>query len=243
MINDSEYTFSLYVSGLKLSEINPLESAKLLEALCKILGAKHLEWGEIKEGSADYAVKCKAEYIEEKLESVSKSISQDTRAIGIITEFLNKHPKASTLLRYKNSANDEYMELHKFQRKEESFEFVQQESIRGRIVGLLEGRDKTDHISVNTISGKNVKVTISPELSANLGVKWRTEHQLEISGKAKYKYRNYKDVELIQFIAESINEIQEGNILDWIDNFKKAGDSGWNDFDDPIEAWLKERHE
>ncbi|SSQ41818.1 Uncharacterised protein [Acinetobacter baumannii] len=135
------------------------------------------------------------------------------------------------------------MELHKFQRKEESFEFVQQESIRGRIVGLLEGRDKTDHISVNTISGKNVKVTISPELSANLGVKWRTEHQLEISGKAKYKYRNYKDVELVQFIAESINEIQEGNILDWIDNFKKAGDSGWNDFDDPIEAWLKERHE
>lgn len=243
MTKDSEYTFSLYVTGIKLSEINPLETAKLLEALCTMLGSKNLEWGHVIEGSADVAVKCKKEFVEEKFENFNKAIVKQNGSVKTVVEFLDKHPQVSTLLRYKNSANDEYIELHKFQRKDESFEFVQQESIRGRIVGLLEGRDKTDHISVYTISGKNVKVTISPELSANLGVKWRTEHQLEISGKAKYKYRNYKDVELVQFVAESINEIQEGNILDWIDNFKKAGDSGWSEFDDPIEAWLKERHE
>lgn len=243
MNQDSDYTFSLYVTGLKLSEINPIESAKLLESLCKILGSKNLEWGCIEEGSANYAVKCNSDFLDEKLASVNKSLALENRAVGYITEFLNKHPKANTMLRYKNSANDEYIELHKFKRKEESFEFFQHEAIRGRIVGLLEGKDKTDHLSVNTINGKNVKVTVSPELSVNLGSKWRTDHQLEISGKAKYKYRNYKDVELVQFIAESIHEIEDGSLLDWIEGFKKAGDSGWSEFDDPIDTWLKERHE
>ena len=77
----------------------------------------------------------------------------------------------------------------------------------------------------------------------NLGNKWRTQHQLQFIGKAKYRYRNYNDLELIEFTADNIQEVEDGNILDWINDFKDAGDSGWNKFDDPIEEWLKERHE
>lgn len=243
MTNESKYTFSLYVTGIDLKEINPIVSAKLLEALCKILGAKNLEWDGIKQGSADYAVACSYEYFDEKIANLNKSICLQTGAINTINDFLEKHPQANTSLRYRKSANDAYIEIHKFARKDESFEFSQRESIRGRVIGLKEGTDKTDHIYVQTISGTNVSVAISAELSANLGSKWRTHHQLEISGKAKYRYRNYKDIELIQFTAESISEIQDGDLMDWIDNFKKAGDSGWKKLDNPIDTWLKERHE
>jgi hypothetical protein len=239
----NEYTFSLYVSGIKLNEINPLDSAKLLESLCKMLGSKNLKWGDVKEGSADYCVKFDYEYFDEKVSNFNKSFNEQTGAYKTITEFLNKHPKASTLLRYKSADNDEYISLHNFERKEEGFIFTQQESIRGRVVGLKEGSDKTDHIQVQTIAGKNISVAISPALSIHLGNKWRTKHQLQFIGKAKYRYRSYDDLELIEFIADNIQEIEDGNILDWINEFKDAGDSGWNQFDDPIAEWLKERRE
>lgn len=243
MSNETEYTFSLYVSGIKLKEINPLDSAKLLESLCKLLGSKNLIWGDVKEGSADYCVKFDPQYFEEKVANFHKSVNDETGAYKTITEFLSKYPKASTLLRYKTSANDEYIKLHDFKRKEEGFLFTQQESIRGRVIGLKEGSDKTDHIQVQTIAGKNVSVAISPALSMSLGNKWRTQHQLQFIGKAKYRYRSYDDLELVEFTADNIQEIEDGNVLDWINDFKDAGDSGWNEFDDPIAEWLKERHE
>lgn len=243
MKNDSEYTFSLYVSGIKLSEINPLESAKLLEALCKMLGSKHLKWGDIKESSADYAVKIDPQYFNEKVLNFNKSVTDQTGAYKTVTEFLDKHPQANTSLRYKSSANDEYVELYEFQRKNDGFIFTQQESIRCRMIGLHEGTDKTDHIRVETVSGKKISVALSPELAVTLGSKYRTNHQLQISGTAKYEYRSYKDIELLNFIADSIIVIEEGSLADWISNFKAAGDSGWDELDDPIDAWLRERHE
>ena len=243
MTIEHEYTFSLYVSGIKLKEINPLDSAKLLESLCKMLGSKNLVWGDVKEGSADYCVKFDDQYFDEKVASFQKSVNDETGAYKTITDFLNKYPKASTLLRYKSSANDEYIKLHEFKKKEDGFIFTQPESIRGRVIGLKEGSDKTDHIQVQTIAGNNVNVAISPSLSMNLGNKWRTQHQLQFIGKAKYRYRNYNDLELIEFTADNIQEVEDGNILEWINDFKDAGDSGWSKFDDPIEEWLKERHE
>lgn len=243
MNNETEYTFSLYVSGISLKDINPLDSAKLLESLCKMLGAKNLAWGDIKEGSADYCVKFNYQYFDEKVAHFQKSVTDQTGAYKTITEFLSKYPKANTLLRYKSSANDEYIKLHDFKRKDEGFIFTQQESIRGRVVGLKEGSDKTDHIQVQTITGDNVSVAISPTLSMNLGNKWRTQHQLQFIGKAKYRYRSYDDLELIEFVADNIQEIEDGTVLDWIKDFKDAGDSGWNEFDNPIAEWLKERHE
>lgn len=219
----NEYTFSLYVSGIKLTEINPLDSAKLLESLCKMLGAKNLEWGDIKEGSADYCVKFEYQYFDEKVENFQKSFKEQTGAYKTITEFLNKYPNSSTLLRYKSAENDDYVKLHDFKRKEDGLIFTQQESIRGRVVGLKEGSDKTDHIQVSTIAGKNISVAISPALLVSLGNKWRTQHQLQFTGKAKYKYRSYDDIELIEFVADNIQEVKDGNILDWIQEFKDAG--------------------
>lgn len=243
MSNEAKYTFSLYVSGIKLNEINPLDSAKMLESLCKMLGSKNLEWGDIKEGSADYCVIFEQQYFEEKVANFNKAVNDENGAYKSIADFLNKYPKASTQLRYKTCANDEFTKLYDFKRKEEGFTFTQQEAIRGRIIGLKEGSDKTDHIQVQTIAGKNISVAISPALSISLGNKWRTQHQLQFIGKAKYKYRSYDDLELIEFTADNIQEIEDGNILDWISDFKDAGDSGWNKFDDPIAEWLKERHE
>lgn len=243
MSNETKYTFSLYVSGIKLKEINPLDSAKMLESLCKMLGSKNLEWGDVKEGSADYCVIFEQQYFEEKVANFNKAVSDENGAYKSIAEFLNKYPKASTQLRYKTCANDEFIKLYDFKRKEEGFIFTQQEAIRGRIIGLKEGSDKTDHIQVQTIAGKNISVAISPALSISLGNKWRTQHQLQFIGKAKYKYRSYDDLELIEFTADNIQEIEGGNILDWISDFRDAGDSGWNKFDDPIAEWLKERHE
>ena len=243
MSNETKYTFSLYVSGIKLNEINPLDSAKLMESLCKMLGSKHLFWDGIKEGSADYAVKFDSQYLDEKIENFNKAKAIENTAYKTITDFLAKYPNVNTSLRYKSSSNDEYVNLHDFKRKEEGFTFTQQETIRGRVIGLKEGSDKTDHIQVQTLSGSTVSVAISPLLSSNLGNKWRTPHQLQFTGKAKYKYRSYNDLELLEFLADSIQEVQDGNLLDWIEDFKNAGDSGWNEFDDPIAKWLKERHE
>lgn len=239
----NKYTFSLYVSGVNLADINPLDSAKLLESLCKMIGAKNLEWGAVKEGSADYCVKVDYEYFEQKVANFQKSLNDQTGAYRSITEFLSKYPKASSSLRYKSADNDEYINIHDFERKDEGFVFTQSESIRGRVVGLKEGSDKTDHIQVQLITGKNVSVAISPTLSASLGNKWRTKHQLQFTGKAKYRYRSYNDLELMEFMADHIDEIEDGNILDWVNEFKSAGDSGWNEFDDPIAEWLKERRE
>lgn len=243
MNQDSNYTFSLYVSGINLTEINPMDTAKLLESLCGMLGAKNLEWGHIKQGSADLAVKCRPEYVDEKINNFNKSISKQTKYIKNITEFLEKNPQAETSLRYKNPANDNFIELYNFQRKEEGFAFTQYESIRCRMIGLLEGTDKTDHIRVETISGKKISVSLSPELAVTLGSKYRTNHQLQITGTAKYKYRSYNDIELTSFMADNIVEIEDGSLTDWISEFKNAGDSGWNEFEDPIDAWLRERHE
>ncbi len=243
MNNNSDYTFSLYVSGVKLSEINPLDSARLLEALCQLLGTKNLKWGDVKESSADYAVKVDPQYFDEKVAHFGKAVSEETGAYRTVTQFLSKYPQASTNLRYKNSANDEYVNLYTFERKEEGFTFVQHDTIRGRVVGLKEGLDKTDHIQVKAINGKTISVAISPNLSASLGSKWRTEHQLEFSGKAKYRFRSYNDLELLEFTAESVEEVENKSLTKWLHDFKNAGDSGWDEFDDPIAEWLKERHE
>lgn len=243
MSNEAEYTFSLYVSGINLREINPIDSARLLESLCKMLGSKHLMWGDIKEGSADYAVKIDPQYFDEKIANFEKARIEESVAYRSIGDFLKKYPNANTLLRYKSSVNDEYVNLHTFEREEDVFTFTQQETIRGRVVGLKEGVDNTDHIHVQTASGKSVSVAISPALSASLGQKWRTQHQLQFTGKAKYKYKSYNDLELMEFTADTIEEIDGGNLLDWMKDFRDAGDSGWNEFDDPIAKWLKERHE
>lgn len=235
---ENKYTFSLYVSGINLKEINPLDSAKLLESLCKMLGAKNLEWGDIKQGSADYCVAFDHQYFNEKVNNFQKSLNDKTRAYTTVEEFLSKYPNASTSLRYRNADNEEYTNLHDFKRKDDGFIFTQQESIRGRVIVLKEGTDKTDHIHVQTVAGKNVSVAISPALSAGLANKWRTEHQIEITGKAKYRYRSYNDMDLLEFVADNIQEIQEGNLLDWISDFRDAGTSGWDKFDDPIQEWL-----
>ena len=179
-----------------------------------MLGAKNLEWGDIKQGSADYCVEFDYQYFDEKVNNFRKSLNDQTGAYKTVEEFLNKYPSASSSLRYKSADNDEYTHLHDFKRKDDGFIFTQQESIRGRVIGLKEGKDKTDHIYVRTITGKDISVAISPNLSANLGNKWRTQHQLEFTGKAKYRYKSYDDVELLDFEANDIQEIQEGNVLD-----------------------------
>jgi hypothetical protein len=99
MNNHSDYTFSLYVSGINLKEINPLESAKLLEALCKMLGAKHLKWGDIKEGSADYAVKVDPEYFDEKVDNFNKAVSEKTGPIKTILKHAQYCAIKSLLIR------------------------------------------------------------------------------------------------------------------------------------------------
>ena len=104
MTIEHEYTFSLYVSGIKLKEINPLDSAKLLESLCKMLGSKNLVWGDVKEGSADYCVKFDDQYFDEKVASFQKSVNDETGAYKTITDFLNKYPKASKLTKITNDA-------------------------------------------------------------------------------------------------------------------------------------------
>lgn len=243
MNNNYDFTFSLYVSGIKLSDINPLDSARMLEALCQLLGSKNLKWDDVKEGSADYAVRVDSQHVDEKIAHFTKAIDEETGAYRTVIQFLTKYPNAQTNLRFKNSANEEYINLYTFQRKEEGFIFTQQDTIRGRVVGLKEGLDKTDHIQVKTITGKTVSVAISPGLSANLGSKWRTNHQLEISGRAKYQFRSYDDFELLEFTAESVEEIENKSLTEWLHDFKNAGDSGWNEFEDPIAEWLKERHE
>ena len=243
MNEKSEYTFSLYVTGINLTEINPIDSARLLEALCKMIGSKNLKWGDIQQGSAIYAVKTNEEFVDEKLCNFQKSLKDQTQAIKTVNEFLEKYPSASTVLRMQNPANEYCKELHEFKRKEEGFVFTQKETIRGRLIGLHEGADKADFIKIETISGKKVSVSLSPVLAATLGSKYRTDHQLEITGTAKYKYLSYNDIELQNFVADSINEIKNGNLSDWISEFKNAGNSGWDELDNPIDAWLRERHE
>lgn len=244
MDESKDSIFSLYVSGINLSDINPVDSAKLLEALCGLIGTSNLKWGDIKEGSAAYDVRVEHQYVDKKFEHFNESVLKQNTHYKAVVSFLDKYPKAKTNLKFKKSANDEhYKDVYEFKKKENFFIFTQDDVIRGRVTGLREGVDSTDHIRVKLLDGHYVNVAILPQLSISLGQKWRTNHQLEFWGKAKYRYFSPEKIELLEFYAEKIVEVHEKNLTNWIDDFRSAGESDWNQFENPIEQWLKERKE
>lgn len=57
MSNETEYTFPLHVDRVELKEINPLDLAKLLECLFKMLDTKSSMFIEVKQVSTGHSSK------------------------------------------------------------------------------------------------------------------------------------------------------------------------------------------
>ena len=75
-----------------------------------------------------------------------------------------------------------------------------------------------------------------------LSLQWKNNALLEFYGQAKYRYIDFRRIDLQSFEAKSFTILENLSMKQWIDGFIGDGQSGWSQLENPVEHWLQERH-
>lgn len=237
----SEYAiFALKVSGTELNQISPLELGLLMQHFSKMLGEKDLSFDIIESGSVVIKLKTPEEFSPKKDFNLRHAINSKSKGFKGIQSLVNKHHDWTVNIKISHSANDE--NIYTFYAESKGFLFKQTETVRGHLTRLLVGKDKTDHISLMTENGHLIHMSCSDELSKKLSVEWKNNHLLEITGEAKYRYISFDDIHLDSFDAHHFIVLENVSMGKWLKEFIGDGQTGWSQFENPVEQWLQERH-
>lgn len=237
----SEYAiFALKVSGTELDQIKPLELGLLMQHFSKMLGEERLAFDVIEAGCVVIKLKAPEEYWSEKNLNLQQAINTKSNGFKGIQSLVNKHEDWIVNIKISHAANDE--NIYTFHAESKGFVFKQTETIRGHLARLLVGKDKTDHISLMTENGNLIHMSCSDELSKKLSAEWKNNHLLEITGEAKYRYISFDDIHLESFDAHHFIVLENVSMGKWLKDFIGDGQTGWSQFENPVEQWLQERH-
>ncbi|PTQ88867.1 hypothetical protein [Agitococcus lubricus] len=232
--------FALKVSGTELNQISPLELGLLMQHFSKMLGEKDLSFDIIESGSVLIKLKTPEQYWSEKNLNLQQAISTKSKGFKGIQLLVNKHQDWTVNIKTSHAANDE--NIYTFHAESKGFVFKQTETIRGHLTRLLVGKDKTDHISLITDNGNIIHMNCSEELSKKLSVEWKNNRLLEVTGEAKYRYINFDEIHLDSFDAHHFIVLENVSMGKWLKDFIGDGQTGWSQFENPVEQWLQERH-
>lgn len=232
--------FALRVSGTELNQISPLELGLLVQHFSKMLGEKDLSFDIIESGSVLIKLKTPEQYWSEKNLNLQQAISTKSKGFKGIQLLVNKHQDWTVNIKTSHAANDE--DIYTFHADSKGFVFKQAETIRGHLARLIAGQDKTDHIGLRLEDGRVVSMNCSGELSKKLSLEWKNNRLLEIAGEAKYRYINFDDIHLDSFEAHNFIVLENVSMGKWLKDFIGDGQTGWSQFENPVEQWLQERH-
>ncbi|SUD89740.1 hypothetical protein [Psychrobacter phenylpyruvicus] len=251
--------FVLKLSGINLDHIKAGDIGRLLNDFCKLLDDDFLFFEAIYPGSAVLKVSTEPEYYDEKLDKLNSNITRQAPALEDINKVLrgysktNKEIKAS-ILASRTAVNDEDMELiHQIDYCKPNFPvFKQTETFMGRFfTGKLEktlpDNDGSDYFTIILANDEVISVSVPKVLSLNLAsylpALWRQDSLVKFTGTACYELQDNYEMILKSFEASSFEIVENDTTANaWIDEFISQGMSGWQDIDDPIDLWLKERH-
>ncbi len=242
--------FVLKLTGIDLKEVSPVDLAELLKNFSKLIGNDKLEFDSIYKGSAVLKIATPSEYLQDKLNNFHQNVVTKKNAKEIekiINKYSIDYPNivAQALINTK-SANDEDLEsFYEFNHKSPTIEvFEQQESFRGKIAKLTDGKDKSDHVTIRLASDKTVNIELNKELTAKLvkyiDTLWNAKYQVEFTGIAQYEYIDIFNFTLKSFKATSFEIIEYQSANEWFDELRECGESGWNAFTDPQKTWIEE---
>ena len=247
-------TFVLKLSGIDLSDITAGDMAKMLSDFCKLLGNDKLYLDSIYSGSAVTKVYTDRELYIRKLEKLNKNIVDNHAALSDIQSIIRRYAKNfskidANILASRTAANDDELEqvYHINYHKPISHIFEQSETFIGKLLKPAQGRDETDHFTILLANENKVSVELDKSLSFQIAPflesLWRHESLIEFSGLAKYEHQDNYQMKLNSFNASSFKVIPNTTTANlWMKEFKDMGDSGWQNEEEPIISWLKERH-
>ncbi len=241
--------FVLKLTGIDLKEVNPVDLAELLKNFSKLIGNDKLEFESIYEGSAVLKIATPTKYGNDKLNNFYKNLTRKSaREIEkIVNKYSGNHPKinAQALINTKSANDDDLESFYQFNHIPPCPEIIEeQESFRGKVTRLTDGKDNSDHVTIRLANDKTINVELNKELTAKLvkhiDTLWTTKSQIEFTGTARYEYIDMFDFTLKSFKATSFEIIEYQSANEWIDEFTQCGKSGWNDFQDPQKTWIEE---
>lgn len=247
-------TFVLKLSGIDLSNIKAGDIGRLLNDFCKLLGDEHLYFDNIYSGSAILKVKTEPEYYANKVETLNTNISKKSSALDDIHKVIRRYSQSfadidASILASRTAVNDEDMEViyHIDYQKPMAYTFEQNETFTGKLIKPVHGKDDTDHFTILLANNKYVSVSISKEMSLNLAPYleelWRFDSLIQFTGKADYEMQSGYTLKLNNFVAHSFDILDnKAKANQWISEFIKQGNSGWQTYEDPMAVWLEERH-
>lgn len=244
--DDLTPTFVLKIHDGHLSDLKIPSVANLLTAFGKILDIEDTTFGTIQEGSTTIALNVPKDYTNIAIQNIKKSTIKNKDQYERIRKELGKYGYDNAEISYGFFRNNQYFPeqvLTKVPSPEIEQPFTQEESYDGKLSRLQLGKDQSDHVTIILNDNTEIPASCSHKVLEQLQPYFNTTTLLRFQGTATYVYKS-SSTEIIRkkFQIENFFIVDNMDIEDWIDGFRECGASDWNQFEDPIEAWLEERH-
>lgn len=247
-IHDNHATFTLKLTGIDLDDIHAGDVGKLLSEFSRLLDDDSLKFGEICQGSAVVTAYAPTVQYEKILCNFNQNIcrSIDKKLKNIIRNYATAFQDIQAQFLASPTRDIESRVICEIDYREQTELITQMETVIGKLQKLAHGRDNTDHFTILLHNGKTISVKVnkilSQDLADHLKTLWLGESLIEFTGTAKYEINGFES-NLRSFTAKSFAIIPDSNNIDeWASQFISFGHSGWQQLDNPLETWIKERH-
>lgn len=240
--------FMLKIEDAHLPHLSIQSIANIMTAFSNMMGGKKnaITFGTIQSGCVDVSLCAPVSKQNIVLSSITDSASKHSGAFKALEKELLKNDCFDVSIYSKHHLADdkEKVLIQKLDIRPEPITFQQEDTIDGQVIRLFDGRDASDHITIATPSGKHVPAECSAPTLIELKSYIKSGQLLRFEGIATYQMnQDAFGSDLKKFKVNNFFPVEKQSIDDWIDQFQQHGDSGWNQFADPIQEWLKERSE
>lgn len=220
----------------------------LLGSLNNIVNIEEARFKGIFQGSIMIAVSVPQSLQAKAIQNIQKTTKKNKRSMQAIQNLMAKHGfehdveiSCGYLLE-----NGEYqvqqslLTIEALSNQQQSI--TQEESFDGYVIRLQQGKDSTDHLTIQLDNGDEVKASCNREMSLRLKEYYSTT-KLRFYGQAIYRTSNNSySISLKSYTVERISPIDDLAFDNWVEDFRACGYSNWSSHEDPVDHWLKERH-
>ena len=232
------------VIALRLPDVKPTELkigqiAELFKHFSSLLKNKDAKFAYIQEGSSYFGNSVNAHYLADIKEEILNS------AGGELDRFLSKHldwGDAAIGFHSLGESPQTMTVIREVSFVEKPNKFKQNDTLRGVLKGLTEGKDATDHVGISFLNGTTLSAKTTELVASSLKAYFRTNTIIEFTGIATYSYSDDFVLILEDFTIQSFEPLATDSVENWISDFVGFGRSGWQDLSDPLKTLQKERH-
>lgn len=251
LVDKNKYQSLDFVLRIKDGQPNDLligNVIKLLGALNNFVDIKEARFKGIFQGSIMVAVSVPQAFQNKAIYNIQKSTKKNKRSTRTIQNLMaecgfEQDIEISCghfLENGEYQAQQNLLTIESLFRHQQSIS--QKESVDGYVVRLQQGKDHTDHITIQLHNGDEIKASCHREMLLRLKPYLATNIKLRFSGMAVYTTTAHSyTMTLKSYAVEYVEQIENQQIEEWVDMFRSYGDSHWSSHQDPMAYWLAER--